>query len=201
MLRRDEVVQSLTGAWELFLDRPDAMRFFDVSADGFWRSFYAIILIVPAYALIAISERSRILAEPLVAAGFEGSIFVVNKGVTLAFDWITLPIVLALAAPTLGVSRNYAAFIVARNWCAVLSIALFSVLHLMFLLGIAGSNAASIMALVLLVVVIRYNFLIARRALNANIGLAIGVIIADFAISLAIVGTADRFVNYGVPML
>ena len=50
-------------------------------------------------------------------------------------------------------------------------------------------------------VVIRYNFLIARRALGVNIGLAILVVVGDIAISLAIVGTVDRFVNYGVPLL
>ncbi len=201
MLHRDEIIRSLTGAWELFLDRSDAMRFFDVSSDGFWRSFYAIILIVPAYTLIAISERTRILAEPIIAAGFDDSAFIINKSIALGLDWITLPIVLALAAPALGINRTYAAFVVARNWCAVLSTTLLGVLHLMFLLGIVGSSAASIMALVLLVVVIRYNFLIARRALGVDVGLAILVVVGDIAISLAIVGTLDRIANYGVSLL
>ena len=53
MPSRDEIVQSLTGAWMLFLDRRNAMRYFDVSVDGFWRSFAAIIFVVPAYALFS----------------------------------------------------------------------------------------------------------------------------------------------------
>lgn len=201
MLHRDEIVRSLTGAWRLFLDRSDAMQFFDVSADGFWRSFYAIILIFPAYALVAISERARIFADPAAAAVFNSDAFIVNKALTLGFDWITLPVVLALAAPMLRINRNYAPFVVARNWGAVLSIGLFAVAHLLFLLGIIGGGTASVLSLVVLVAVIRYNYLIARRALGVDIGFAIGVVIGDFMISLAIVGTADRFVSYGPAVL
>ena len=91
---RDEIVRSLTGAWRLFLDRPDAMRFFDVSVDGFWRSFAAVVLILPAYALFALAERIEILDEPVVDPAFGDGSFLANKLLTLALDWITLPILL-----------------------------------------------------------------------------------------------------------
>jgi len=201
MLHRDEIARSLTGAWRLFLDRPDAMGCFDVSADGFWRSFYAIILIVPAYALIALSEWTQILADPVAAAAFQGNAFIFNKGLIAGFDWITLPVILALAAPMLGINRTYAAFIVARNWGAVLSNAIAGIVPIMFLFGMVGSGAANIIFIVILIVVIRYNFLIARRALGAEVGLAVGIVIGDIAISLAIFGTANRIISYGPALL
>ena len=201
MLHRDEIVQSLTGAWRLFLDRPDAMRCFDVSTDGFWRSFYAIILIVPVYALIGLSEWTQILAEPDAAGTFQGNAFVINKALTAGFDWITLPIVLALAAPPLRINQTYAAFIVARNWGAVLSNAIAAIVPVMFLLGIVGSGAANVILIVILIVLIRYNFLIARRALGADVRLATGIVIGDIAISMAIFGTANRIVSYGPGLL
>jgi hypothetical protein len=201
MLRRDEVVQSLTGAWELFLDRPDAMRFFDVSADGFWRSFYAIILIVPAYTLISIFGRSQILVESVVAAQFDDSAFIINKSVALGFEWIALPVILALAAPALGIGQSYAAFIIARNWGAALSNGLAAIVPILFLVGFIGDVAANFIFFAILIVVIRYNFLIARRALDANIGLAIGIVIGDIAISLAIFSTINRFISYAPVML
>jgi len=193
---RDEIVQSLTGAWRLFLERADAMRFFNVGIDGFWRSFYAVVLILPAYFLVVTAERARILADPIAGSGFDGGAFFINKVLTLGFDWITLPIVLALVAAPLGVSRTYVPFVVARNWGAVLATAPFGVVELLYLLGVLGSGAANMFALVLVVVVVRYNYLIARRALGVDIGFAVGLIIADFAISVAIVGVADSLLGY-----
>jgi hypothetical protein len=195
MPSRDEIVQSLIGAWRLFLDRSDAMRYFNVSVDGFWRSFYAIIFILPAYFFIALAERRRIQADSL-PDDFDGSAFIVNKGLSLALDWVTLPIVLALFAGVLGIGRAYAQFIVARNWGAVLAIAPFGVVALLFLLGILGSDFANIVSLVILVVVVRFNYLIARRALGADVGFAVGIVVADFVISLAIVGAVDSLIAY-----
>ena len=51
MITRDEITRSLTGAWEIFVDRPNAMRHFDTDYAGFWRSFQAILLIAPLYGL------------------------------------------------------------------------------------------------------------------------------------------------------
>jgi hypothetical protein len=192
---RDEIVQSLTGAWRLFLDRPDAMRLFNVSVDGFWRSFAAIIFIVPAYALFAITERIEILGEPVVDPIFSDGPFIANKVLTLLLDWVTLPILLAAFASLLGVARSYTAYVVARNWCAVLATAPFGVVALLNLIGLLGNGPANLLSLVILVVVIRYNYMIARRALGAEMGLAIGVVIADFAISLLIIGAVDGVVS------
>jgi hypothetical protein len=193
---RDEIVQSLTGAWRLFLDRPDAMRFFNVSIDGFWGSFAAVILILPAYALFALAERIEILDEPVVDPAFGDSPFIANKLLTLALDWITLPILLAAFAKLLGVSRTYAAYVVARNWCAVLATAPFGVVALLSLVGLLGTGPATVISLVILVVVIRYNYMIARRALGADVGLAAGLVVADFAISLLVIGAVDEVVSY-----
>lgn len=193
---RDEIVQSLTGAWRLFLDRPDAMRYFNISIDGFWRSFAAILLIVPAYALFAVAERIEILSEPVVDPGFGEGAFVANKILTLVFDWITLPVLLAAFAKPLGIARNYAAYMVARNWCAVLATAPFGIVALLSLVGVLGAGPANVVSLVFLVVVIRYNYMIARRALGADIGLAVGLVVADFAISLLVIGAADEIIPY-----
>ena len=71
MLDRDEIARSLTGAWHLFLDRPDAMRYFDLSIEGFWRSFRAIVLLLPAYILSTLAERVITLARSDPAPGSE----------------------------------------------------------------------------------------------------------------------------------
>lgn len=196
MPSRDEIVQSFTGAWRLFLDRPDAMRYFNVSIDGFWRSFTAIIFVMPAYALFAGVEHVEILSEPVVDPAFSEKAFVFNKLATLVLDWIMLPILLAVLAGPLGVSRSYAAYVVARNWGIALATAPFGIVALLSLVGFLGIGPANVLVIVLSAVVIYYNYLIARRALAAGIGLAIGVVVADLAISLTVVGFANAIAPY-----
>ncbi len=93
---RAEIERSLRGAWRLFLGKPDAMRFFDASVDGFWRSFRAIILVAPLYALTALADRHDLLTDANPIDDFGNGPFWAAKALTLALDWVTLPILLGL---------------------------------------------------------------------------------------------------------
>ena len=44
-----EAVAALTGAIALAMGRDDAFEHFDLTAEGFWRSFAAVIVIAPLY--------------------------------------------------------------------------------------------------------------------------------------------------------
>lgn len=191
MLDREEIARSLTGAWELFLDRPGAMRLFDVSVDGFWRSFAAVLLVVPSYAFAVLADRqTAAVTDP--SAPVQGvAAFIGESVIGLGLDWIALPVILALLARPLGITSRYAAFIVARNWGAVLGVIPFGVIGLMILLGLVGGELASLLMFAALIVVLRYNYLIARRALDASLGFAIVIVILDFVVSLTIALALD----------
>jgi hypothetical protein len=183
---REEIVRSLTGAWDLFRDRPDAMRYFDVSVEGFWRSFGAIVLIVPLYVITVIAERQVLVADPIVAATLSDPAFFLAKAFALCLDWVALPVILALAARPLGVERSYSAYIVARNWGAVIAISPFALVALLFALGVLGMDMTNYLSLAALFIILRYNYLIARRALGASVGLAVAIIVFDLFLSLSI---------------
>ena len=44
MLSADETQSALLGAWRLMLGKADGFRLLDLSADGFWNSFFAIVV-------------------------------------------------------------------------------------------------------------------------------------------------------------
>ena len=44
----EEIQQYLTGAWRMMLGKADGLRLLDLSADGFWNSFFAIVIALPA---------------------------------------------------------------------------------------------------------------------------------------------------------
>jgi hypothetical protein len=191
-LTRDEIVRSLTGAWHVFLDRPDASDYFDLSVIGFWRSFRAILLVVPAYVLSALTTWTTLPAE------IDGSWFVAAKTVSLAIDWVAFAVVLALVADRLHVGPTYSAYIIVRNWASVIATAPFGLVALLYVLGLVGQDVAGTLSLAILFVILRYNYLIARRVLQVGVPLAIGIVVADFILSLAIdAGVSGLF---GVPI-
>ena len=193
MLEREEIGRSLTGAWQLFLDRPDAMRFFDVSVDGFWRSFGAIGLIVPAYAIVAVAERQVLLSDSLPDESFSRGRVRARQGVGARASTgsrcrscsHSLPVRSASAAPIPPSSSR-------RNWGAVIAILPFAAIDLLFAFGLLDADIVGVLSAAMLFVVLRYNFIIARRALGVGIGFAL---IAhrrlDFVLSLAIAQSVD----------
>lgn len=191
MLTREEITRSLTAAWALFLDRPGAMRGFDVSVDGFWRSFAAVILVVPSYALAVLAEREMAAAMDAAAAVQDGAAFLVQNVLGLGLDWVALPVILALLARPLGIARHYPEFVVARNWGAVIAAVPFGAIGLLIVLGLLGGELANLLMLAALIVVLRYTFIIARRALDASLGFAIGIVVLDFVVSLTIALALD----------
>ena len=187
----EEIARSLTAAWELFLDRADAMRRFDVSVEGFWRSFAAVFLVAPFYAFAVLADARVIAGSDPLAPMESGLGMLVHNGVGLLLDWIALPLILALLARPLGISRHYAAFVVARNWCAVVASVPFGGIGLLVVIGAVDGALAGILMFAALIVVLRYNYIIARRALDVGAGFALGIVVLDFVVSLALALAID----------
>ena len=180
MLERAEVERSLRAAWDLFLDRPDAMDGFDLSEEGFWRSFRAIALVVPLFVLGLLAQLR------LTDTWAQGLGFWVLNGILLVLDWFAFPLLLALVAGPLGIGRRYAAFIIARNWASVWAYALMGAISFLVVLGLIGPESGMLLIGIAWLVVLYYAFIVARRGLEAGILLAVGVVIADTALSLTL---------------
>ena len=197
MIGPAEIQRSLTGAWRMFLGRPDAMRAFDTSNDGFWRSFQAIVLIAPLYALTAIADWRATLAAvpPDSELPFGPDAFWFSKALLLGLDWVTLPILLAWLGGFLGIKQRYAAYIVARNWSTVVAVAPFGAVALLDLLGLLPGDAVLIPSLVALVFALRLSYMVARTALAAPVEIAVGYVVFDFLVSLALVRIVGRLLG------
>jgi hypothetical protein len=187
----EEIVRSLGGAWELFLDRAGAMRRFDVSVEGFWRSFAAVFLVAPSYVFAVLADSHMVASSDPTAAVETGTGMIVHHGVGLLADWIALPLILALLARPLGISGRYSAFIVARNWCAVIGAVPFGLIGLLIVGGLVDGELGGILMLAALFLVLRYNYIIARRSLEAGVAFSIGIVVLDFVVSLTLALAID----------
>ncbi len=179
------LASNLIGGWQVMWGRPEGMDRLDISLEGFWRSFAAVLLVVPSL-LIAIALQRIALAgsgEPLAPLG--ATILVANA-VGLLLDWITFPILFALLARPLGVAAGYVPFIVARNWAAVSVAAIGTFLNAVGALPFAPVTLASALLAMTLGLTLWFSYNIARTALRAPVGLAIPIVVLDFLLSLTI---------------
>ncbi len=183
----EEVRRSLAAAWGLFLNRPDAMRQFDLTVEGFWRSFGAVVLVAPIFVFGALADRQRVLSDAAEAMTTSVPQDIFERLVALGIDWIALPLVLFVAARSLRIERTYTAFIVARNWSAVIASLPFGIISLLYLGGVLSKELVALLGLAALAIVLRYSFIVARAGLGVGIGFAAGLVAFDFFLSLLIV--------------
>ncbi len=183
----------IEAAVALFLGRPGALARFDVSLDGFWRSFAAIVLVLPSYAISLMAiRRGQMQQLPADVVDVPWVGFAAERVVVLGLDWMALPLVLALLAGRLGIGGRYVPYIVARNWAAPVAAALNAVPALFYAAGLIDEEIAAILTVVVLLVILHYGYRIARQALAVPIGLAIGIVVLDLLLGLLVSETVTR---------
>ncbi|MBK1623137.1 hypothetical protein CKO32_06130 [Afifella marina DSM 2698] len=184
-------IQQVTGAWKVMNGRAEGLQELDLTLEGFWRSFGAVILIIP-FTLIAISsERIALTATDQAVTVLAGS-FVSLRLFGLALDWIAFPIFFALVARPLGVSTHYVPFIVARNWSAVVIAGMFALPHALHATGFVPLPVLSFLLLALFVVALRFSYLVVRTALAVPVMMAVPVVLLQLLIGILIEVSLDR---------
>jgi hypothetical protein len=182
MIGAGEATRALGGAVRLFVGDPAGMRAFDLSTEGFFRSFRAIVLVVPLYAIVVAAERKLVLSAR--ATDVADAAFVLSRFGMLALDWILFPLVMAFVARAHDLGGRYAAFVVAHNWASVVGYALNVPPSAAYGLGLIGATPALLLHVVVLAVVLRYGYVVARTALGAPPAAAAGVVALDFLLGL-----------------
>ena len=109
-----EVARAIYGAWRLMLFDADGMAFFDTSIDGFWRSFFAAVVVAPAYVLFVAID----LASPEPEA-IDPSWAAIVMGVAYLARVVAFPVAAVFVTRLLGVSERYVPLIVAHNWASI----------------------------------------------------------------------------------
>ena len=139
-----EIQRYLTGAWRLMTGKSDGLSMLDISADGFWNSFFAIVVAAPALFVGWISMANEIAAEPL--AGSRLSILLRLAAIDIS-AWILPLAVLAVAAPLAGIGARFVHYVIASNWGSALIIWLMLPAGLLRLVWPSTTDFASLLSL------------------------------------------------------
>jgi hypothetical protein len=181
---RVEVLHSLYGAWRLAMLDISGMRHFNLSVEGFWRSFFAAVIVAPGYALLVVQ---RTLDRP---EGYALGSTAVVESVAYVVAWAAFPLAAVVLTQLLGLGRHYVELIVAVNWAAVLQVAAFlAVVGLSLILPEAlGALLLAIATGTLMV----YQWFVMRTALRTTGGVALVLVLVDLLLSTVINLSADR---------
>lgn len=107
-------MRSLTGAWEIIKLNPKGMDYFDKSADGFWKSFWAIALVAPIF-LLSLSVSYDLAVE-------QGHI--ISRTAHIIDFILRLPLIavgMIFFTRFLKIDTYYSNMIIAHNWLWVIA--------------------------------------------------------------------------------
>lgn len=108
----EEVQSNFLASWRLMQGKADAVRQLDLSADGFWNSFFAFVVAIPPLFILWTSE-----AIEVAPANFGARLGVVLRlAVIEAVAWVGPILLVAYVLHQMGRRDRIAAFVVANNW-------------------------------------------------------------------------------------
>lgn len=196
MITFGEVYAAVLHSWRIFRGDRGALQAFDTSFDGFWRSFSVIIALAPLYAVIFLAQQRLVesdLARDLDASFPTGGFYFWKVAATLV-DWVAFPAVAALIAGPLNITNRYVLLIVARNWTSILAVLPYSFVSLLYGLGMLPAAGYVWLAVIVLIVVIRFRYQVYSAALGGPTGLVIGIVALDFLLAVVIGELFDQLI-------
>ncbi|MGD9914635.1 MAG: transporter [Rhizobiaceae bacterium] len=201
MPRLSEVQRYFTGSWRLLNGRKDGLRLLDISADGFWDSFFAIVVALPPLALRWFLLASELARSPDIYGGTPS--IILRIAISDAVEWIVPLVALAVLARQLGIADRFVAFVVANNWSTALL--LWLTLPLPLIASTDGLNAETITLVVLAVFILTTVMFwrLTNATLDKGAGIAtavtIGIVVLTILLELVLSTLLGLYIAEVVP--
>jgi hypothetical protein len=174
----------LTGAWRMMMGKADGLRLLDLSVDGFWNSFFAIVIALPALIVGWVGVANE-LSEISGEFGSKLSILIRLALIDLA-TWILPLVALAAAASRAGIADRFVALVVASNWASALFVWIMLPPSLFGLIWPDASEAISAVSLVLFALTMVLSWRMTNVALGKGPAVTTAVFAGMFLVSLAV---------------
>lgn len=174
----EDIHRYLAGSWQLMTGRPDGLRQLDLTIDGFWNSFFAIIVALPAMLAgwVVLANGDGFAAQTAA----ERFAIVLRLGIVDLVAWVGPLLLLGLLAKPTGIADRYLHFVIASNWASVIAAWMLVPLSVlgMFYRGRGPVIDTLSFAMFILILVLMW------RLTNASLGKGAGVASAVFGFTL-----------------
>lgn len=190
MADMNDIQRSLAGAWRLMTGRADGLRLLDISADGFWNSFFAIPVALPALAV------GWLMAANGIADDGSGRLpIVLTLAVVDLSVWVVPLVAFVLAAPQFGLSDRVAHLVVAYNWGeALMSWVALPVALFVLTFDVSQQTSDAVMLLLFIVLTV-LGWRLVVTALGKGPGVGSAVFGGLFVVSLVVLIALERLMG------
>jgi hypothetical protein len=193
-----EAIQtSLLGAWRMMMGKADGLRMLDLTADGFWNSFYAILLALPALALNWVPVTLDTLGPD--ASGMARLGYVLRLAIVDLGAWIVPLVMLALASGTIGVRDRFVHYVVATNWATVPMAWIMLPPSLLATFVPQAGDLISVLALVLFILTMVFTWRVTEAAIGKGPAVGSGVFAGMFVASIAVMLLLQALLGIELP--
>lgn len=184
-----DIVYGVYGAWRLAMLDRGGMVYLDRSAVGFWNSFFAAALVVPAYVILVAID----LSERGASIGALGLLIVHVSAYTLG--WTVYPVITRAICQAIGRDSAYVGFIVAFNWSQVVQMIVYLPVIVLSATGLIPEATSAWLHVLVYAVILAYQWFVTRTALDISPLAAVGFVALDLVLSVLITGMADGMIR------
>lgn len=197
------VQRAIWAAMRLARFDADAVRDFDRSFEGFFRSFFAALLCAPFYPILMFAERRYSAEMTAIESGAEfagvspvGTAYYLYESAAYLGYWLTVPVAMIFLARLLRLEAHYVSYIVAYNWATCIVTAAKVPFSLIYLAGLVPPDVFLATYYTLLLLTVAYRWLIAQMALGAPPATIAGIILVDVFLT-ALIAKAAAYYQLG----
>ncbi|MBD0413354.1 transporter [Oryzicola mucosus] len=196
MISGNDIQRNLNGAWRLMLGKRDGLRAFDLSADGFWDSFFAIALALPAMMVSWIGVTGDIMLGPVEMSGLG---LMLRLAVIDLSAWVLPLVVLIAVAPKLGLGNRVVPYVIATNWGSVILSWMMLPASLVRLLLPDATDLATLVSFVLFLLAMALSWRLTNHSIGKGPAIATAVFVGMFALSLMVLFSLQSLLGISAP--
>lgn len=186
----------MRGTAALLDRRIEGLQSFDMTERGFWHSFGAIWLSLPAFVVSLSFERYRLGLPEQGASLLDANwlTFVVGAGYVGSF--LALPLAMVGIVRCLGLGQRYVPFVVVTNWALAFALTIISVPAALLVLGWATPKLAVLYTIAAAVIIARLQWFATKASLGVSGWLAAAIAVLALGLDMLIAGTVDAFAGW-----
>jgi hypothetical protein len=154
-----EARSSIRGVVRLVRFDPDALSNFNLTLDGYWRSFFCAVLLLPLYLIFwfGLDTPGKEHAVPLGRR-------LLIEGINYPLAWTLWPLVVFYIARAAGWGERHLTYVTAYNWAQIFSQGLMLLASILLFPAIEPAARLNLW-LVMLIAILVFEVYIARRTL------------------------------------
>ena len=183
-----EILAALYGALRLMRLDQGGMNWFNLSTEGFWRSFFAAVLVAPFFALLMYLDLS------LQAETIDHGRAAVVAVVYYVLGWALVPVVLIGVTKVLNLDAGYVPLVVAYNWTVLPQVLLLTPVTVIDATGLISGGLSMFLVMTIKLYILVVDWFVVRTALQTATSTAIGIVLLFETLGIILFFTVFSFI-------